>query len=260
MSHMFIASMRALGSILDRHDPVKARRIRDVGDRIVRSEVAPKWDLLKGAALNLAYGVEESCCDDCEDGKDCEKADEDMQRTMASKHKKFGITHTVLGPNKHGNRKGITAGRTTGKKKFTRIERPNQYGNSVTFLNKEDGTQSDAGSKEDPKADDNLPVGYSDDPEKMGPHQKKVNLKQSGRAAAEGIIDPSVKDFVSGKMSKPGYHGTVEAKKPKLGSGARFKKLAKGLSGKVRDPKAVAAAIGRKKYGAKKFAKLSHGK
>ncbi len=46
--------------------------------------------------------------------------------------------------------------------------------------------------------------------------------------------------------------------KPKLGSGARFKVLTKKLSSKgVRDPKALAAAIGRKKYGAKRFAALS---
>lgn len=47
-------------------------------------------------------------------------------------------------------------------------------------------------------------------------------------------------------------------KQPKLGSGTRFKKLAASLAAKgVKDPKALAAAIGRKKYGAKKFAKLS---
>ena len=40
--------------------------------------------------------------------------------------------------------------------------------------------------------------------------------------------------------------------KPKLGSGARFKKLAK----EVGSP-ALAAYIGRKKYGKKKFAKLA---
>lgn len=41
-------------------------------------------------------------------------------------------------------------------------------------------------------------------------------------------------------------------KKPKLGTGARFKKLAK----KVGSP-ALAAFIGRKKYGPKRFAQLS---
>ncbi len=46
--------------------------------------------------------------------------------------------------------------------------------------------------------------------------------------------------------------------KAKLGSGARFKKLKGKLSKRgVRNPGALAAYIGRKKYGAKKFAKLS---
>lgn len=45
----------------------------------------------------------------------------------------------------------------------------------------------------------------------------------------------------------------------KLGSGARFKSLEKSIAhnGTVKDPGAVAAAIGRKKYGAKRMAKLS---
>lgn len=48
-------------------------------------------------------------------------------------------------------------------------------------------------------------------------------------------------------------------KKPKLGSGKRFSKLEESIAAKgdVKDPKAVAAAIGRKKYGAKKMAKLA---
>jgi len=45
-------------------------------------------------------------------------------------------------------------------------------------------------------------------------------------------------------------------RKPKLGSGARFKKLTKSLKG-ARNPKALAAYIGRKKYGKKKFQKLA---
>ena len=46
--------------------------------------------------------------------------------------------------------------------------------------------------------------------------------------------------------------------KARLGSGARFKALKKKVAKQgVRDPGAVAAAIGRKKYGAKKMAKLS---
>lgn len=47
------------------------------------------------------------------------------------------------------------------------------------------------------------------------------------------------------------------AKSMKLGGGGRFAKLKKSLSGKVSDPGAVAAAIGRKKYGASKMSSLS---
>ena len=49
------------------------------------------------------------------------------------------------------------------------------------------------------------------------------------------------------------------AAKPKLGSGARFAALEKKLSGKpgVTDPGALAASIGRKKYGATKFQSLA---
>lgn len=47
-------------------------------------------------------------------------------------------------------------------------------------------------------------------------------------------------------------------KKPKLGTGKRFAKLEKSIAaqGKVSDPAAVAAVIGRKKYGAMKMAKI----
>lgn len=46
--------------------------------------------------------------------------------------------------------------------------------------------------------------------------------------------------------------------KAKLGSGARFKAVAKSAARSgVRDPNAVAAAVGRKKYGATKMAKMA---
>ena len=50
-----------------------------------------------------------------------------------------------------------------------------------------------------------------------------------------------------------------DASKPPLGSGARFAALKAKIAkkGGVRDPGAVAAAIGRKKYGAKKFQALA---
>ena len=47
--------------------------------------------------------------------------------------------------------------------------------------------------------------------------------------------------------------------KAKLGSGKRFAALTKSIAAKgdVENPKAVAAAIGRKKYGAEKMAKMA---
>lgn len=46
--------------------------------------------------------------------------------------------------------------------------------------------------------------------------------------------------------------------KPKLGTGARFKALKNKLAKKgAANPSALAASIGRKKYGAKKMAKMS---
>lgn len=49
------------------------------------------------------------------------------------------------------------------------------------------------------------------------------------------------------------------ARKPPLGSGGRFRALENKLSHEkgVRNPGAVAASIGRKKYGASKFAALA---
>ena len=47
-------------------------------------------------------------------------------------------------------------------------------------------------------------------------------------------------------------------RKPKLGSGKRFSSLSRSLKRKgVRNPNAVAASIGRKKYGKKRMAKMS---
>lgn len=46
--------------------------------------------------------------------------------------------------------------------------------------------------------------------------------------------------------------------KPPLGSGERFKKLTTKLSREgVEDPKALAASIGRRKYGKKRFQALA---
>ena len=52
--------------------------------------------------------------------------------------------------------------------------------------------------------------------------------------------------------------GMAAKRKPKLGTGKRFKALAASArkSG-ARNPNAVAAAVGRKKYGAKRMAKMA---
>lgn len=48
------------------------------------------------------------------------------------------------------------------------------------------------------------------------------------------------------------------AKKPPLGSGARFKAVERSAAKSgASDPAAVAAAVGRKKYGAKKMGELA---
>lgn len=48
-----------------------------------------------------------------------------------------------------------------------------------------------------------------------------------------------------------------EGRQPKLGSGGRFKKLERKLKGHVGNPSAVAASIGRKKYGNERFQNLA---
>jgi hypothetical protein len=56
-------------------------------------------------------------------------------------------------------------------------------------------------------------------------------------------------------------HGGEAGKQPKLGTGKRFEHLEHELAHKgAKDPGAVAAFIGRKKYGEKKFSALSHHK
>jgi hypothetical protein len=53
----------------------------------------------------------------------------------------------------------------------------------------------------------------------------------------------------------------MNKRRPKLGSGKRFKQLTAELRAKgVKNPEALAAYIGRKKFGGKKFAQLGHKK
>jgi|TARA_R110001599_G_scaffold25651_1_gene91300 hypothetical protein len=57
---------------------------------------------------------------------------------------------------------------------------------------------------------------------------------------------------ISQEIMKPGK------KKPKLGTGTRFKKLSSSLKKKgAKNPKALAAFIGRKKYGKKKMTAMA---
>ncbi|KKN74668.1 hypothetical protein LCGC14_0388700 [marine sediment metagenome] len=48
----------------------------------------------------------------------------------------------------------------------------------------------------------------------------------------------------------------MAAFKGTLGSGERFKRCVASNRGKVRDPEALCASIGRKKFGKKRFAQL----
>jgi len=64
-----------------------------------------------------------------------------------------------------------------------------------------------------------------------------------------------VADF---EAADPGEPGEVSRALPKLGSGARFAKLKQALAGKgIRDPGALAAHIGRRKYGKARFHALA---
>lgn len=49
----------------------------------------------------------------------------------------------------------------------------------------------------------------------------------------------------------------MAGKSMKLGGGGRFAALKSKLKGKVDDPAAVAASVGRKKYGAKKMSAMA---
>jgi len=60
-------------------------------------------------------------------------------------------------------------------------------------------------------------------------------------------------------MAQRGGRGQKK-KLPKLGTGKRFQRLQRSLGRQedgIEDPKALAAVIGRKKFGAKKMAKMA---
>ena len=58
------------------------------------------------------------------------------------------------------------------------------------------------------------------------------------------------------KSARKAYEKTVKSSEP--GEGKRFKALVKAAkAGGAKNPEAIAAAAGRKKYGNKKFAKMA---
>lgn len=85
---------------------------------------------------------------------------------------------------------------------------------------------------------------------KLGVIKKKLGLRGKTKP---GEMVKRYNDIKSGKVKM-----AKATKKPKLGTGARFRQLTSKLASKgAKNPKALAAYIGRKKFGAKKFAKLS---
>ena len=62
---------------------------------------------------------------------------------------------------------------------------------------------------------------------------------------------------LKGAYEKAISHSEYKGKSTEVGGGGRFAAMKDSLKGKVDNPGAVAAAIGRKKYGAEKMAKMS---
>jgi len=68
-----------------------------------------------------------------------------------------------------------------------------------------------------------------------------------------------VKTSTARAKATPGESYKIVGKQPKLGSGKRFETLTEAIAkrGGVTNPEAVAAAIGRKKYGSKKMTSMA---
>lgn len=73
------------------------------------------------------------------------------------------------------------------------------------------------------------------------------------------LIEEALIHYLDIPISKRPYTGDMKKPLPKLGSGKRFANLKNTLSKEkgVTDPAALAAAIGRKKYGKAKMAKMA---
>jgi hypothetical protein len=128
-----------------------------------------------------------------------------------------------------------------GNNEFCEGEVLDVYGNLISVLDQFGGVQHVPVHRVSPLS---LPEGV-------------VEAFLSGKDV-ERLVERVTEDGADARMRHLDFVRVTEAK-PKLGSGARFKKLSKeiGKSGKVKDPDAVAAAVGRKKYGKKRFQKLA---
>jgi len=77
--------------------------------------------------------------------------------------------------------------------------------------------------------------------------------EETGNAREKGMIGPMM-----GLRVEIVETAVVHGKKPRLGSGERFKALAMKLKARgARDPEALASAIGRARYGKEKFQQLA---
>jgi hypothetical protein len=67
----------------------------------------------------------------------------------------------------------------------------------------------------------------------------------------------AISSYRKDRSDKSGGKPAAKKGKMALGQGGRFKELVAKLQGKVNDPKAVAAAIGRKKYGNRRMQQMA---
>lgn len=114
--------------------------------------------------------------------------------------------------------------------------------------------------KEDEKDDKEEKDADTDEKEKDAePEEKKEEPDPSAETDVIGTDAEATETEAESDETEGEEEDEIEEKKPPLGSGERFKKLKKeiGAKGDVRDPGAVAAAIGRKKYGKEKFQKMA---
>jgi HK97 family phage prohead protease len=112
----------------------------------------------------------------------------------------------------------------------------------------------------------NLDEGYDDDYDPADYDADGLNSTWDGDHSdlpdLGGIgvdeMEQAVKDMPGWGGRVHGQHQTLRAGTPKLGSGARFAKLKSSLAAKgASDPGALAAWIGRRKFGKAKFTKLA---